>query len=185
MNTDIKISRELAERLLADACNENWSELNQALNAPIACRECMGTGGIGRLETCKYCNGTGKITAPVVEYQEPVARIDGMYGDPEAFAEREIRPLCDVNKLKIGTLLYTSPPAPVVVVRYKTYITQPAESLAGMAARQLKDEKRWIEIRDANSLEFPDMCASDYYPVGSAILIPAPACLDKVKELNQ
>ena len=47
---------------------------------------------------------------------EPVARIDGMYGDPEAFAEREIRALCDVNKLKIGTLLYAEQPAPVAVV---------------------------------------------------------------------
>lgn len=55
---------------------------------------------------------------------------------------------------------------------YKTYITQPAESLAGMAARQLKDENRWIEIRDANALDYPDMRPSDYYPVGSAILIP-------------
>lgn len=30
------------------------------LAEPVACRECMGTGGIERMETCKYCKGTGK-----------------------------------------------------------------------------------------------------------------------------
>lgn len=55
------VSRELLERLLTDACNENWSDLNRVLNTPTACQECMGTGGIGRIETCKYCKGTGSI----------------------------------------------------------------------------------------------------------------------------
>lgn len=50
-----------------------------------------------------------------------VARIEGLYGDPEAFAEREIRSLCDVNKLKIGTLLYAEQPAPVAVVLPEKY----------------------------------------------------------------
>lgn len=70
-------------------------------------------------------------------------------------------------------ILYRNPPernAPAT--RYKLYTTQPAESLAGMAARQLMDKKRWIEIRDANSSEFPDMGPHDYYPVGSMIRIP-------------
>lgn len=66
-----------------------------------------------------------------------------------------------------------SKPQAEPVAKYKTYTTWPAESLAGMAARQLKDEKRWIEIRDANALEFPDMGPHDYYPVGSPIRIPA------------
>lgn len=63
----VTMSRELAESLLTEATNQNWSDLNQVLNAPTACRECIGTGGIGRLETCEHCNGTGKIAAPVVE----------------------------------------------------------------------------------------------------------------------
>lgn len=58
----VTMSRDLAERLLTEACNENWSELNQVLNAPVSCRDCMGTGGIGRLETCSYCKGTGKVS---------------------------------------------------------------------------------------------------------------------------
>jgi hypothetical protein len=38
---------------------------------------------------------------------EPVviARVESMYGDPEAFAERELRSLVDLQKLKIGTEL--------------------------------------------------------------------------------
>ncbi|QXZ11708.1 hypothetical protein KVQ82_16590 [Pseudomonas sp. AO-1] len=32
------VSRELLERLLTEACNENWSDLNELLHAPAACR---------------------------------------------------------------------------------------------------------------------------------------------------
>ncbi|HEX8594206.1 MAG TPA: hypothetical protein VF682_13140 [Pseudomonas sp.] len=55
---------------------------------------------------------------------------------------------------------------------YVDYVTQPAESLAGIACRQLKDERRWIEIRDINAHAFPDMAPHDYYPVGTSIKLP-------------
>jgi hypothetical protein len=63
-----------------------WQMIEQRMTgaATIACGECMGTGGIGRLETCKHCKGSGKIAAtrashieeplgvePVVERQPP------------------------------------------------------------------------------------------------------------------
>jgi len=32
------VPRELLERLLTDACNENWSDLNELLHSPITCR---------------------------------------------------------------------------------------------------------------------------------------------------
>lgn len=67
---------------------------------------------------------------------EPVARIDGMYGDPEAFAEREIRALCDVNKLKIGTLLYAEQPSPVAVVP-DGYCIMPRQLTAENGAKAL------------------------------------------------
>lgn len=54
----------------------------------------------------------------------------------------------------------------------KTYITRAAESLMGIALRELNDEARWKEIRDLNSDKFPDMTGPDYYPVGSTILLP-------------
>ena len=53
------------------------------------------------------------------------------------------------------------------------YWTQPAESLMGIALRQLKDESRWTEIRDLNATSFPDMGPHDYYPVGTALKMPA------------
>ena len=77
------------------------------------------------------------------------------------------------NEFEWAGPLSRHPPAPAA--QYKSYTTQPAESLAGMAARQLKDESRWIEIRDANAQAFPDMGPSDYYPVGSIIKIPSTA----------
>lgn len=62
--------------------------------------------------------------------------------------------------------------APAAVVpEYQCYTTQPGESLGGIALRQLKDESRWIEIRDLNAHEFPDMWPHDYYPVGTVIRI--------------
>ena len=57
---------------------------------------------------------------------------------------------------------------------YVDYVTQPAESLAGIACRQLNDERRWIEIRDINAHAFPDMAPHDYYPVGTRIKLPRP-----------
>jgi len=54
-----------------------------------------------------------------------------------------------------------------------THTTQPAESLMGIALRQLKNESRWTEIRDLNASEFPDMGPHDYYPVGTVLRLPS------------
>lgn len=41
------------------ACERSaWWAWNEALG-PIKCSDCMGTGGIERLETCGTCKGTG------------------------------------------------------------------------------------------------------------------------------
>ncbi|HFL2768247.1 TPA: LysM peptidoglycan-binding domain-containing protein [Pseudomonas aeruginosa] len=61
------------------------------------------------------------------------------------------------------------------VPAYVSYTTQPAESLAGIALRQLKDESRWVEIRDINAHAFPDMRSHSYYPAGTVIKLPAAA----------
>lgn len=45
----------------------------------------------------------------------PVAEIVSIYGDPEAFGEREIRPLVGIQQMPYGTKLYLhAQPAPVV-----------------------------------------------------------------------
>lgn len=46
---------------------------------------------------------------------EPVAEVVSIYGDPEAFGEREIRPLVGIQQMPYGTKLYRhTQPAPVV-----------------------------------------------------------------------
>ncbi|MBY7091886.1 DUF3850 domain-containing protein [Klebsiella pneumoniae] len=46
---------------------------------------------------------------------EPVAEVVSIYGDPEAFGEREIRPLIGIQQMPYGTKLYRhAQPAPVV-----------------------------------------------------------------------
>lgn len=71
------------------------------------CRECMGTGGIERLETCSVCKGTGKNSGPVVE-NPPVAEVADMKYNRVRF----YRATGDRTKpyLLPGTKLYTSPP---------------------------------------------------------------------------
>ncbi|HHQ3872262.1 TPA: LysM peptidoglycan-binding domain-containing protein [Pseudomonas aeruginosa] len=73
--------------------------------------------------------------------------------------------------------LYAAPVAQAQhsVPAYVSYTTQPAESLAGIALRQLKDESRWVEIRDINAHAFPDMQSHSYYPAGTVIKLPAAA----------
>lgn len=46
---------------------------------------------------------------------DPVAEVVSIYGDPEAFGEREIRPLVGIQQMPYGTKLYRhAQPAPVV-----------------------------------------------------------------------
>lgn len=46
---------------------------------------------------------------------EPVAEVVSIYGDPEDFGEREIRPLVGIQQMPCGTKLYRhAQPAPVV-----------------------------------------------------------------------
>lgn len=47
---------------------------------------------------------------------EPVAEVVSIYGDPEDFGEREIRPLVGIQQMPCGTKLYRhAQPAPVVL----------------------------------------------------------------------
>jgi hypothetical protein len=53
-----------------------------------------------------------------------------------------------------------------------TYRTHAAKSVSGIALRALGDVYLWVEIARLNSLEYPDMGAHDYYPVGTVLLMP-------------
>ncbi|SDF23543.1 phage protein NinX family protein [Phytopseudomonas seleniipraecipitans] len=61
---------------------------------------------------------------------------------------------------------------PAELVPQRTYTTNPGESVMGIALRELKDEKRWTEIRDHNAEAHPDMGPHDYYPVGTVLAMP-------------
>jgi hypothetical protein len=56
--------------------------------------------------------------------------------------------------------------------KFTSYKTEPAESVAGMAIRQLGNESRWVDIAWLNSLKFPDIGPNDYYPVGTILIVP-------------
>lgn len=56
-------------------------------------------------------------------------------------------------------------------MKLTTYTTESAESLAGIAIRQLGDESKWTQIARLNSNQFPEMNAHDYYPFGTEIVI--------------
>ncbi|HEJ1368114.1 hypothetical protein LJG62_10385 [Pseudomonas aeruginosa] len=124
-----------------------------------------------------------------LERQEPVAwmhdqpnRVDVIHRDVKDLLQRVPgssrgihRPL-DVSE-HYTIPLYAAPVAQAQhsVPAYVSYTTQPAESLAGIALRQLKDESRWVEIRDINAHAFPDMRSHSYYPAGTVIKLPTAA----------
>ncbi|HBV6399038.1 DUF551 domain-containing protein [Klebsiella pneumoniae] len=67
---------------------------------------------------------------------EPVAEVVSIYGDPEAFGEREIRPLVGIQQMPYGTKLYRhAQPVPVV----------PKEMTAGIAVKYWEGGRGSIE----------------------------------------
>ncbi|HHR3599129.1 MULTISPECIES: hypothetical protein [Klebsiella pneumoniae complex] len=83
---------------------------------------CMVIGD--RFATVDELSAAKAIRALAVELQERrkadselVAEVVSIYGDPEAFGEREIRPLVGIQQMPYGTKLYRHvQPAPVVSV---------------------------------------------------------------------
>lgn len=108
-----------------------------------------------------------------LEKQEPVATVAKVPGEDWNSLDFHR----DLQHMQPGTKLYAAPVAQAQhsVPAYVSYTTRPAESLAGIALRQLKDESRWVEIRDINAHAFPDMQSHNYYPVGTMIKLPSPS----------
>lgn len=76
-------------------------------------------------------------------------------------------------------------PAQPAARKYGSYTTQPGEAVSGIALRQLKDESRWVEIRDLNAHAFPDIGPHDYYPVGTVLTMPAAQDQGEVQRLRE
>lgn len=67
---------------------------------------------------------------------EPVAEVVSIYGDPEAFGEREIRPLVGIQQMPYGTKLYRhAQPAPVAPVVPEEATSDSIEILASARRR--------------------------------------------------
>ncbi|OLU15362.1 hypothetical protein BVH01_16210 [Pseudomonas sp. PA1(2017)] len=73
-----------------------------------------------------------------------------------------------IVSMKIGPVALI----PAQLLPLRTYTTNPGESVMGIAMRELKDEKRWPEIRDLNAEAHPGMGPHDYYPVGTVLAMP-------------
>lgn len=74
------VSRELLERLLTDACNENWSDLNELLHSPDACR-CRRFGKDNPHWPCPVHSAQGDPTAAMTEAGcQAYMDADGMIG---------------------------------------------------------------------------------------------------------
>ncbi len=77
---------------------ELWDDLNDRHAPPVVVRE-LARMALAAMDS------------------EPVAEVVSIYGDPEAFGEREIRPLVGIQQMPYGTKLYRhAQPAPVVPV---------------------------------------------------------------------
>ncbi|EPB1657405.1 hypothetical protein ACRXF6_004447 [Klebsiella pneumoniae] len=75
---------------------ELWDELNDRHAPPVVVRE-LARMALAAMDS------------------EPVAEVVSIYGDPEAFGEREIRPLVGIQQMPYGTKLYRhAQPVPVV-----------------------------------------------------------------------
>lgn len=89
----VSVPRELLERIVAIYASSTWPswyELRAALEATPA-----------------------EDVRAVVE--GPVAEVISKFGDPEAFGERELVALLDIQALPYGTKLYRHPPRPMVL----------------------------------------------------------------------
>ncbi|HHU6273021.1 DUF551 domain-containing protein [Klebsiella pneumoniae] len=134
--TDERVTS-VIERLEHYACSLKWTNVRGAqdlLTAADGLRELQERrkplqdkdlqGVIDALEHPAGINAAGKqvVRLSLVELQErrkadsePVAEVVSIYGDPEAFGEREIRPLVGIQQMPYGTKLYRhTQPAPVV-----------------------------------------------------------------------
>lgn len=65
------------------------------------------------LENCTVIKELARMALAAMD-SEPVAEVVSIYGDPEAFGEREIRPLVGIQQMPYGMKLYRHAQQPVV-----------------------------------------------------------------------
>lgn len=104
---------------------------------------------------------------------EPVAEVVSIYGDPEAFGEREIRPLVGIQQMPYGTKLYRHvQPAPVVPEEATP------DSIEILASARRRDHAvfQWNEDQRNAAADSWNACRAAMLQTKSLISInPAPA----------
>ncbi|HEK1421983.1 TPA: hypothetical protein SMQ89_001208 [Pseudomonas aeruginosa] len=186
----------------ARQCDEcQHGGINDSATGVAACHECDWTGPESEEDKCPGCQrencmaaacpqcgaryvlvASEEIAAPVAQAQQlhdldkqcrdDVARALGLRPSQErGFAWSYL--LASIKSCVKAS--EDAAQAQHSVPAYVSYTTRPAESLAGIALRQLKEESRWVEIRDINAPAFPDMQSHSYYPAGTVIKLPAAA----------
>ncbi|EOI3357126.1 TPA: DUF551 domain-containing protein [Klebsiella pneumoniae] len=91
---------------------------------------------------------------------EPVAEVVSIYGDPEAFGEREIRPLIGIQQMPYGTKLYRhAQPAPVVPEEKPIPNTLSMHAVDAVAA--IAEVKGWNACRAAMLAAAPQSPGSE------------------------
>lgn len=89
----IILTKEVIQKIL----NDDWLLMD----------DCEG------LENCTVIKELARMALAAMD-SEPVAEVVSIYGDPEAFGEREIRPLVGIQQMPYGTKLYRHVQQPVV-----------------------------------------------------------------------
>lgn len=119
-------------------------------------------GVIDALEHPAGINAAGKqvVRHALVEIQErrkadrePVAEVVSIYGDPEAFGEREIRPLVGIQQMPYGTKLYRhAQPAPEAMPECFRNAVSALESLYRNGQKQCWHERYTTDMAYASGV---------------------------------
>ncbi|VGP73360.1 hypothetical protein SB5439_01105 [Klebsiella variicola] len=145
---------------------------------------CMVIGD--RFATVDELSAAKAIRALAVELQErrkadsePVAEVVSIYGDPEAFGEREIRPLVGIQQMPYGTKLYRhAQPAPVVPEE----ATPDSIEILASARRREHAVFQWNEDQRNAAADSWNACRAAMLQAKSLISInPAPAMVSLPK----
>lgn len=84
---------------------------------------------------------------------EPVAEVVSIYGDPEAFGEREIRPLVGIQQMPYGTKLYRhAQPAPEAMPECFRNAVSALESLYRNGQKQCWHERYTTDMAYASGV---------------------------------
>ncbi|WP_368763292.1 DUF551 domain-containing protein [Klebsiella variicola] len=102
---------------------------------------------------------------------EPVAEVVSIYGDPEAFGEREIRPLVGIQQMPYGTKLYRHAQLAPVVPEEAT--PENVEMLSGyVSTYKLTDSERDIAAEIWNACRAAMLAAAPQSPGSELATVP-------------